>query len=542
MTSGDADRVAQHAVTALLQGASPDDVCGDDDDYGAWAALIQHLLASHATGGTPAVVRAFDAVARAHHEVAALVAGTPALSSVPAPQAAPPLPTAATAVYDHLASCAAWLDAYVAFANQAAPMSTTRFHEAAGLYAVSVAIARRIALRVGTDAIYPNLFFLFIAPSTLYLKSTSFKVLRRLFQAADLTHLLLPQRMTPETLTQELGTTIPPTFSTWHVQLQERWVRERAFAAQRGWMLDEAARLLHSLKRDFNTGLTELILDLYECPDETSDQTISRGRTLVQQVYLSFFGATTPQGAAPHLANEELWHNGWWARFLLLTADTLPDWAFFPPELAFPPELVHVLQRVATLFPVPHATFVEQTTETGDQRRCIQIYGTQPPQSVILETGVYAAWERYTKAVRYDLLRAGVVPDVLWSCYGRLGTQLIKVAMCLAVLDTEHTPVVVELRHLARAQQLVEQWRAALHSLRTDGLTTYEAKTSDKIMALLADAGSTGLLARDIYRPLGLKAADARSMLEELTLAGQVVKQMSTAANGRTTELWRRAD
>jgi hypothetical protein len=321
--------------------------------------------------------------------------------------------------------------------------------------------------------------------------------------------------------------------------VRERWVRERAFAAQRGWMLDEASRLFSSLKRDFNASMTELILDLYECPDETSDQTISRGRTLVQQAYLSFFGATTPMSAAPHLANEELWHNGWWARFLLLTANTVPEWSFFPPEAAISQALVQGLRHVHELFPIPHAELVEVETETGEHRRVVQVYGTMPSHAVVLATGVYRAWEAYTKAVRYDLLRSGAVPDVLWSCYGRFGTHLIKVAMCLAALDALHLPVVIELRHLAHAQQILERWRAALHALRADGLMTHEAKTSDKVLALLADAGRAGLLARDIYRPLGLKAADARDILEELALAGQVIKSVSTAANGKTVEVWR---
>jgi hypothetical protein len=304
-------------------------------------------------------------------------------------------------------------------------------------------------------------------------------------------------------------------------------------------MLDEASRLLNGLKRDFNAGMTELILDLYECPDETSDQTISRGRTLVQQAYLSFFGATTPMSVAPHLANEDLWCNGWWARFLLLTADTVPEWAFFPPEVMIPPPLVAGLQHVYTLFPTPHAELTEVETETGERRRVVHVYGSMPPDAVVLAAGVYDAWEAYTRAVRYDLLRSGAVPDVLWSCYGRFGTHLIKVAMCLAVMDSRCLPVVVELRHLARAQQILERWRGALHALRNDGLTTHEAKTSDKVLALLADAGHAGLLARDIYRPLGLKAADARDILQELALSGQVIKSVSTAANGKTVEVWR---
>jgi hypothetical protein len=149
---------AQHAATALLAGADPADIVRDPTTYGAWAALIQNLATLYADGGTPAVIRGFDALARAHRHVASLVAGTPPAPASTSP-AVPPLPTPATEVYTHLAPCAHWLDAYITFACQAAPMSPLSFHEAAGLYAVSVTVARRLALRVGTDAIYPNLFF-----------------------------------------------------------------------------------------------------------------------------------------------------------------------------------------------------------------------------------------------------------------------------------------------------------------------------------------------------------------------------------------------
>jgi hypothetical protein len=34
----------------------------------------------------------------------------------------------------------------------------------------------------------------------------------------------------------------------------------------------------------------------------------------------------------------------------------------------------------------------------------VQVYGGMPPHTVVLASGVYDAWEAYTRAVRYDLL------------------------------------------------------------------------------------------------------------------------------------------
>ena len=56
-----------------------------------------------------------------------------------------------------------WLDDYIAFASKASPLTPTSFHEAAGLFSGSLAIARRIHLPVSVKRnwIRPNLYVLF---------------------------------------------------------------------------------------------------------------------------------------------------------------------------------------------------------------------------------------------------------------------------------------------------------------------------------------------------------------------------------------------
>lgn len=509
------------------------------EDYGVWwDGLVSPLLYSYEAGGLHAAARYAES-GPVRDALGPLERLYPETTTAPPTHTCPALPADATAIYQHLAPCAEWLGDYMRFASAAAPMGPPSFHEVAGLFAASVAIARRLCIRVGTDAIYPNIYVLFVAPSTLYSKTTSFKVLRRLFRQSGLLHLFVPQSMTPESLMQELGTHIPDWVGRADEQARAGWLEERAYAAQRGWLLDEASRLLNGLKRDYNNGLIESLLDLYECPETSTSQTTGRGRMTVTDAYLGFFGATTPEAAGPHISNTELWFNGFWARFVLVQPDAPPTFEFFPAPMDVPQSLSDGLARIHRLFPVPSARMVEVQDASGPQRPVVVVDGVALPEHVRLADGVFESWKSYTYAVRFSMLSDGKIDATLTASYGRLGTQLIKVAMLLATMDCQTLPVVVELRHLARAQQIVERWRAALHSMLHEGTATDEARLSDRALERLAKGGSQGMTARDLYRELKVKSEDMRSILEELVLAGKVAREVGKGKNGQTVELWR---
>ena len=93
--------------------------------------------------------------------------------------------------------CSDWL-------AQKSPMTPRIFLESAPLWAVGLAIARRCVLRLSFDDIYPNLYFLWIAPTTYYHKSTGLKAITKLVRST-LPHLLLPETTTPEMLMAKLA-------------------------------------------------------------------------------------------------------------------------------------------------------------------------------------------------------------------------------------------------------------------------------------------------------------------------------------------------
>lgn len=275
---------------------------------------------------------------------------------------------------------------------------------------------------------------------------------------------------------------------------------------------------------------------MWDCPDELGDQTISRGQQHVREIYLTLFGATTPKNMEPHLQNAAFWLGGLWSRFALIAAAERSEWAFFPERLSLPGPLIERLRQMAALFPEPEADVVEHSNGSTTWNELL-IKGATA-QHAELEPGVVAAWEAYARATSYDLTATALVDDdELQGSYTRFAIQCLKVAMLLATMDSEQLPVRVALRHWARAQQIVEGWRASLHELRRQGITTDEEQLAQKLLARLDAVRPAGKTARELSQDTHRPSDAIISLLNLLLDAGQVAKTNV----GRKT-LWYRPD
>ena len=78
-------------------------------------------------------------------------------------------------------------------------------------------------------------------------------------------------------------------------------------------------------------------------------------------------------------------------------------------------------------------------------------------------------WEAYSKTVRHDLLVRATGGSIkldrrLFSTYGRLPTQALKVAIILAALDWQSSgDIRIDLAHMRHALRIVERWRISAH-------------------------------------------------------------------------------
>ena len=153
----------------------------------------------------------------------------------------------------------------------------------------------------------------------------------------------------------------------------------------------------------------------------------------------------------------------------------------------------------------------------------------EPPVAVPAELapGVYEAWERYAKAVGYDLLLEGCVDPRLWPSYGRLYIMAMKVAMLLATSDWSAQPKrsqfpVIELAHWYQAQAIAETWRESVHRLLNEFGTGDDNQREEQVLRVLSRAASSGMTAREIGQMAHVKREEVDGMLLVLERDGLV--------------------
>lgn len=96
-----------------------------------------------------------------------------------------------------LSDCLAWL-------NKRSPMTPHIFLESGPLWADGLAVARRWVLRLGFDEIFSNLYYLWVAPTSCYHKSTGLNAISDMVRDT-IPHLLLPATRSPEMLVAKLA-------------------------------------------------------------------------------------------------------------------------------------------------------------------------------------------------------------------------------------------------------------------------------------------------------------------------------------------------
>jgi len=488
-----------------------------------WASLAQ-ATAEASSGGRLAAFedaltklpdhQASEVRAKVGKAGRAILKGSPDSATARLPDATgpiiPALPQAARLTAEGEAQAAEvgrWLDAYVSFACDVSPLTPPELHQSAGLWLGSIAIARRVRLRLRHDDLFPNLLVLWICDTTIYAKTTGLNIAKRLARAV-FPHLLAVSEFSPEALLDDFAGRQPLGLQDLPEEDRSLWTERRNFAAQRGIVLDEAASLFSSFKRDYNAGLPYYLLRLSDCDPEVEKLTRGAGKVVAHNTYLSFLGSTTA-ASLMRTDLDFLWGSGLWPRFALLTPSELPPWRSPKPGHCDPPQaLTQTLRRLA------------------EEKLPKPVYPAAPQAcDVQLGEDVHVAWRAYARAMIRDILTSPEAPDKrLWGVYGRLPSQAFKIAVILAALDWaegDGAPVpVVSLAHWARGQSIAESWRASAHRL-LDSLSNRrvveEHNKEDRILHMILAAGARGITARSIYRTLGLRQAEF-----DLAVAGLV--------------------
>ncbi len=455
----------------------------------------------------------------------------------------PPLPkaaeldeklvTAANGVGRFQRDCADWL-------ARKSPMTPRIFLESAPLWAAGLAIAKRCVLRLSFDDIYPNLYVLWVAPTTYYHKSTGLKAITRLV-ASSLHHLLMPETTTPEMLVAKLAGQRPSNYE--QLLPSEKKLEDAAirFAGQRGLSIDEASKIL--IPKKYMEGHAEALMQLFDAPDRMERELRGDGKLIVYNPALSLIGATTPAMLARYLTDAE-WESGLMARIIPLTpAEKEVKYVVstHSPELQTTMEaLKSRLLRIHNAFPTPPDWDALYSSEDTVRLKMVE---------ALLEPTVMSRFNAYSEAMHELTDPRRGLDERLRGNYGRLPVLAIKLALILTVMDWadeggKESPRITE-AHWARAQMLSEEYRASAHRLLAELNVSQDVKNEQKILDFIARTQATKPpTKREIHRGAGIKnRKDAHSAVEALIESGVIVEvERRSNGAGRPTTAYKLAE
>lgn len=436
----------------------------------------------------------------------------------------PDLPKAAQLTDEALKqaeSVGQWFKLTSSWAKENSPMTPPHFLEGATLWLAGLAIARRAYIHLH-ERIYPHLYFLIVAETSRFAKSTGMNLFYHII-LQTMPYMLIPGSVTTEGMIELLSGHLPSNYDKLPAIQKDLISKGKRFAGQRGIILDEYSSLLAAGKKDYMQGFVELLLKLYDAREKEHHYTKSAGWLTIDKPALSIFGATTP-AAMGRSVTKDAWEDGNMARYLIMYREDVMDYNETWSDTNIPEEITKPLLKVHNGFPSIASEF--------DEPKHQSIAAMMQPETI-------TAYRAYAKAMRHDLLEDA--DQRVWGNYTRLHVQAVKLALSLATMDAlgnGEKNIWITAGHWAIAQQITERSRHNIHDLLVKINESKDARNQRDILALLRN-NPGGLTVRDICRMTSSYANDIRQSLDILIEAGDVEEIEHIPPTGRPTKFYK---
>jgi hypothetical protein len=521
-----------HCLGSLFapeDGQQPDLAALDAAEFSGWRWFAAQTMKG---GADPRLVYAnLDATARAE-----LLDANPQI-----PPPIPPDPLDAEPVPALPESCrvdpalgrdaCAWLDEYIGFSRQWSPRAYDGFHEACGIWTLSTVAARRVQGDYGGER-YTNLYIALCARSSLWAKSTTTKIAKRLLKLAGLDWLLAADDATPQAFIASMNRSIPPGYDTMDDDHQAIARLQVAFPGQRGWFFEELGQKVEAIlnPRGYMAEFRSILRRFDDDLDDSSNLTISRGLDYVARPYLALLGNLTPADLQDTArAYKKLWSDGFWARFGLVTPPRSANRSkgHFPQgKRIYPATLITPLQNWHKRLGQPQVEIDDVIDEkgkvTGQKTATVDPFAiTEIPWG----SGVFDAINAYHDGLT-DILEQSQGFEFDTS-YARFAEKALRMALLFASFSNSEA---VEMKHWARAQEIAERWRANLHETYAQvnaAPPSEEAKAEDKVCEIVGKLGTPTAadVARYVY---GKSRTEVSRILDGLVAAGSLARAENT--------------
>lgn len=392
------------------------------------------------------------------------------------------------------------------------PLTPFHFHQNIALTLAAGAIAGRCYVQLPHDRIFPNLYTLLIARTSILAKTTAMNV------ANSIVEIVMPDMVTdsvstPEAMLTEFSGTKPSNWESMPKEAKEIWERQSAWGARKLFILDEAGMLFNALRRDYNATLADLMMKLYDAAGKPIVRTtMGKGFISIQKYALSCLFGTTPAAIRMLLATPDAWLSGFWNRWNFVTQEGMTEWK--ESENVFPPRVI-----IETLRQVSNGW--------------LSRYTDKPPYSVPIDKAVEMEFNQSTRRLRDIVSQSD--DERIDGLLSRIPTKQMKAAMVLAVLESGGDKPRIKLSHWEECRDLAEGWhRDAMIAIslaeRSNRITQEE-----KVKQLILRNREREITARVIQQYLHINAEETRKILESLEKTGQLKKKISGRKTTWTT-------
>ncbi|HYU75227.1 MAG TPA: DUF3987 domain-containing protein, partial [Ktedonobacteraceae bacterium] len=448
----------------------------------------------------------------------------------------PALPEAITALLEQDGSDACPEKAvYTRFSMQVSPEGYEEFHDTCWYFTLSTIAGHRIKVDLSTPQ-YSQLMGLLAARSSMYKKTVTAEVSRKVLKAAGLDWLLGLTRTTPQKLLMDMSGPIPPNYAEMTPDVQELLKVRLAMAGQRGWIYNEFGKLIKAMHRSSGpmADFIEILLQMADGYDVFPVGTIVRGHEMIEKPYLPILGTLTPASIkAVASSGAEIWNDGFLARFVFSCPppDTYLDSPFAMGEKSVPSQLATSLRNWHTRLGIPQVDIEPVLTE--DERETGRYTKTWvqplPETSYTLTPDTYQQWATYRSALKAIARSFG--KEDFDASYERLPLMALRVAALVASLADIRNEHKIELPHWILGLQQAEKWRSSLHQLyaQVNANIADTAPTLEDIVASYMQSLGRATTAREMMRcgpvPVRkLKSKEVISLLDGLAKVGILEK------------------
>lgn len=362
------------------------------------------------------------------------------------------------------------------------------YHEPVALFMLASVLDRKMYMRFKQGFRYPNVWILILGDSTLSRKSTCQNIARKIMQeVSNKTHIFqLAEDSTPEGLIDSLS------------------IEPRGY-----WMRDEVSGFFALLRKDYMTGMKELLILIFDCLDHY-EKHLTKKHYVLDGIYTNFLAGTTPKSFQDNIASEDF-YTGFLARWLVFEGE-------------FDPKRWKGLEKYTEEDKLTHNILVNSLVYIHNM--FTRIVECEMDDNTL---DYYNKWsyDNQMELLHHDM-RSEIAPF-----YGRIEEYVVKISMLYEVsnvtrlqsqLESDRGYIKVHKDSLLKAIKFIEHYKKERLPML---MSKVNSSGTTKIQKIIEEAGKSGIQHSYLLRKSHMSAAKIKGCISTLEESENVVVTIS---------------